>query len=538
MKNINKITFLFILLLGFACNDDFLERLPSDQVSADTFFEQEKDLEYALNGIYNELLTDMWWTDELLLSDILTDNAADHHSWDSGYDLSLGVASTQDGWVLSQWRWHYRGIQRANRLIEGAEKVKDINADLKARYVAEAKFLRAFFYQELTYLFGDVPFLTSPTTPDEALKATRTDTDIILSALADELSEVAPNLPITHSGADVGRATKGAALALKTRILLYQERYPEAAAAAKEVIDLGVYTLHPSYKELFTYAGINSSEVIFDRQAKKGDEDGQNNVNKVIFGPNSVGGWSVSCPLQSLVDTYETIDGKTIDDPTSIYDPAKPYDNRDPRLTHSILYPGSDWQGGVYNTIPGATYEGREIIPGDDLNDGTGGQWNKTSTGYNWLKYIPVEDDNAWDGAIHHIIIRYADVLLMYAEAKIEANDIDQSVYDAINLVRGRADVNMPPIAMGKSQSELREILRRERRVELAFESLRLFDIRRWRIAHEVMPGEAAGLTYTNEDGSTTTLSAGTRIFNEKDYLWPIPQAEIDISGLEQNTGW
>jgi len=261
------------------------------------------------------------------------------------------------------------------------------------------------------------------------------------------------------------------------------------------------------------------------------------------YGPNSIGGWSCSCPLQSLIDTYETTDGKTIDDPTSIYDPAQPFINRDPRLHHSILYPGREWQWGVYNTIPGATYPGQEIVAGDDLNDATSGQWNKSATGYNWIKYISqqdIDDANYWDSGIHFIVMRYAEVLLMYAEAKLEAGDIDQSVYDAINEVRQRGDVNMPTIAAGKSADQLREIVRRERRVEFTFEGIRLYDIRRWKIADQVMPGESAGLTYTDPDtGSEVTLSGGVRNFDAaKHYVWPIPQAEIDVSGLIQNPNW
>lgn len=159
------------------------------------------------------------------------------------------------------------------------------------------------------------------------------------------------------------------------------------------------------------------------------------------------------------------------------------------------------------------------------------------------MKYISEDDiDNGdyWNGSIHYILIRYAEVLLTYAEAKIESNDIDQSVYDAINEVRQRADVNMPVVTSGKSQDELRTILRRERRVELAFEGLRLMDIRRWKIAENVMPGVPEGLTYTDPDsGQPVTLSWGTRVFDpNKHYLWPIPQAEIDITHIQQNPGW
>jgi hypothetical protein len=547
---------LMMVLAG--CSDDFLERTPSDQVSSADFFTQEKDLVYALNSAYASIGFNSWGTEygystDLLRIEALTDNALDHHSWNAGYRLADGTASSYDGYVETRWKERYRGIQRVNRIMEGADGVTDINEDYKARLLAEAKFLRAFFYFDLVYLFGDVPFLTASLNPEdttptegadgekEASEATkRTDKSIIMDAIVKDLADAATNLPNTYSSEDLGRVTKGAALSMKARILLYQEKWGEAAIAAKEVMDLGIYTIHPSYSEMFTYEGIGNSEVIFDLQEVK-DSDNQWNFTVQNYGPNSAGGWSSGCPMQSLVDSYECTDGKTIAK-SALFDPNNPYANRDPRMSYSILYPGNDWRDGVFNTIPGATYPGKGIVSGDDLTDGTGGQWNKTATGYNWLKYISEDDiDNGdyWNGSIHYILIRYAEVLLTYAEAKVENGDIDQSVYDAINEVRQRADVNMPVVIAGKSQDELRTILRRERRVELAFEGLRLMDIRRWKIAEDVMPGVPEGLTYTDSKGKQVTLSWGTRVFDKnKHYVWPIPQAEIDITHIQQNPGW
>ncbi|MGQ1908223.1 RagB/SusD family nutrient uptake outer membrane protein [Marinifilum sp. RC60d5] len=554
----NIICLATVFLMVFAgCSDDFLERTPSDQVSSATFFTQEKDLVYAVNGAYSSIGFNNWgvnygYSTDLLRIEAITDNALDHHSWNAGYRLADGTASAYDWYAESRWMERYKGIQRVNRILEGADGVTDINADYKARLLAEAKFLRAFFYFDLVYLFGDVPFVTSSLTPEDTKpnedsegnklaseNSKRIDKNVILEAIVKDLSESAIILPSSYGSDDKGRVTKGAAVSLKARILLYQEKWTEAANAAKEVMDLGVYTIYPSYEKMFTYEGIGNSEVIFDLQELK---EKQYNFTVKNYGPNSVGGWSSGCPMQSLVDDYECIDGHIISE-SSLFDPNNPYANRDPRLTYSILYPGHDWRDGVFNSIPGANYPGKEIVPGDDLTDGTGGQWNKTGTGYNWLKYISEEDvDNGdlWNGSIHYILIRYAEVLLTYAEAKIEANEIDQSVYDAINEVRQRADVNMPIITPGKNQEELRRILRRERRVELAFEGLRLLDIRRWKIAEDVMPGVPKGLTYTDPDtNEEVTLSWGTRTFDPgKHYLWPIPQTEIDLTHIEQNPGW
>jgi len=557
MKKYIIYTLCSLLFILAGCSEDFLDRSASDQVSSDNFFTQEKDLEYAVNATYASIGFNSWGVDygystDLLRVEALTDNALEHHSWNAGYSLANGTASAYDDYSTFRWQERYRGIQRANRIFEGADGVKDINIELKARYLAEAKFLRAYFYFDLVYLFGDVPFVTTSLEPDDTTpiinadgeteinpNCVRIDKDIILNQMVKELTEASKALPKAYNEDNVGRITMGAALSLKARILLYQEKWGDAAIAAKEVMDLDVYSIYSSYEKMFTYEGINNSEVIFDLQEM---HEKQWNFTMQNYGPNSVGGWSSGCPLQSLVDSYECIDGETIEN-SSLFNSNDPYSNRDPRLTYSILYPGHAWRGGVYNTITGASYPGENIIAGDDLEDGTNGQWNKSGTGYNWLKYISEDDvDNSdyWNGAIHFILIRYAEVLLTYAEAKLENGDVDQSVYDAINEIRQRADVNMPIISAGKTVDELRKIIRRERRVELAFEGLRLMDIRRWEIAEDVMAGVPKGLSFVHpETGDDVLLTWGERSFDKsKDYLWPIPQSERDITKISQNPGW
>ncbi|ETN95298.1 RagB/SusD family nutrient uptake outer membrane protein [Zhouia amylolytica] len=551
MKVYKSMIAVFLLLSCIACNNDFLERAPSDQISTANFFKQTKDLEVALNAVYDEIGFNSWWVTygsgtDMLRIEALTDNALDHHSWNAGYRLADGTAAPDDGYSSYRWKMRYVGIQRVNRIFEGVSGIENIDEEYKNRLLGEAAFLRAYFYFDLVYLFGDVPYLTTSVSPTEVQGteegpttiAQRVDKDLILDDLVTQLNAVVNDLPVSYPDSDKGRVTRGAALFLKSKILLYQEKWNEAAAAAKAVMDLNAYQLFPKYETLFDYEGIGSSEVIFDIQVKQDVNQGEFYTQN--YGPNSVGGWSSSCPLQSMVDAYECIDGLTIES-SPLYDPNNPYENRDPRLRYSILYPGHEWRGGVYNTIPGATYDS-SIVYGDQLGDGAPGEWNKTATGYNWLKYISnqdIDESDYWDGGVHFILMRYAEVLLVYAEAKIEAGSIDQSVYDAINEVRQRADVNMPPVMGGLSQSELRTIVRRERRVELAFEGQRLLDIRRWKIAEDVMPGVPEGLTYLDANDNEVTLNWGERIFDpNKHYLWPIPQNEIDISKIEQNPGW
>lgn len=524
---------IFVVLTG--C-ENFLTKTPSDEVSSSIFFTQEKDLLYAVNAVYSTV--DYRGGQNDMRIENCTDNAIDIHSWNQCYNLGNGTATSYDGYVENRWDNRYIAIQAVNRILEGADGVTDIDAAFKARLIAEAKFFRAYCYLDLIYLFGDVPFITSSVTPDEALKCTRDDGDDILDSMIVDIDNIYEDLPLSYSGTDIGRVTRGAALTLKARILLYQQKWSESAAAAKAVMDLGVYSIYPNYATLFDYSGIQNEEVILDYQAMQGVSQGETYL--INYGTQSVGCWSCSTPLQSLVDDYECTDGLTINE-SPLYNYLHPWNNRDPRLTYTILYPGHDWQDGVYNSIPGATYPGKTIVPGDDLTDGVGEQWNKSYTGYNWLKYVSQTDiDNSdfRDSGIHFILMRYAEVLLMYAEAKTEANDIDQSVYDALNLIRNRSDVNMPDIESGKTQAQLRTIIRRERRVELAFEGLRLFDIRRWKIAEDVIPGVPEGLSYY-VNGEKITMSYGTRIFDPaKHYLWPIPQNEVDVTDLEQNPNW
>jgi hypothetical protein len=194
----------------------------------------------------------------------------------------------------------------------------------------------------------------------------------------------------------------------------------------------------------------------------------------------------------------------------------------------TLLYPVVEFGGIAYNSLPGSG------TPDEVRND-----FNATSTGYQFIKYVDLADrDDRGNSGIHFILIRYADVLLMYAEAKIELNEIDASVYDAINQVRTRA--GMPAVAPGSmSQAELRELLRYERRVEFAMEGHRIFDIRRWKIAEVVMPGQHFGIDYM-EGGQLQTIPADNRVFNPaRDYLWPIPATEIELNpSMTQNPGY
>ena len=529
---------LVLILTSFGCESDFLDRTPEDEVPVEGFFKTEQDLYFAANALYSFL--DIVNTSYL---ENITDNCTNEQFWVSGYQIATGGATPTDGYFLHFWENNYNYIQRANRLIENANNVTDIDEAKRAQYVGEAKFVRAYLYEQLAGLFGAVPFVTTSISPEETANLTRTPVSEIRASIVNDLTEAARDLPLTTPN-EWGRATKGAALALKARILLYNEQWEESAAAAKEVIDSGVYSLHPNYTELFTYDGEGSNEIIFARQYA--DLPDQTHIFNLVIGSPALQGWSSHIPTKSLVDTYECIDGQTIDE-SPLYDETTPWTNRDPRLNQTILYPGREFYDGVWtSTMEGFDFGSQKVYLDDD-RDGVGAGWNETHSGYMFLKYIQYRDYDegrfAFEGhSIDWVVLRYPEVLLTYAEAKLEAGQVDGTVYDAINQVRQRPSVNMPPVG-GLSDSELRELIRRERRVELVFESLRLMDIRRWRLAETVMNEPVVGAPLANPATvSPIVYREGwqTNVFDpNKDYLWPIPQKAIDLNpNLEQNPGW
>jgi hypothetical protein len=237
-------------------------------------------------------------------------------------------------------------------------------------------------------------------------------------------------------------------------------------------------------------------------------------------------------PTKRLVDSYLMSNGKDISDATSGFDPNNPYNNRDPRLRASIFISG--------DALPDGKVFRPE--PNSGTSDAIGNTYIASTTGFALKKYINPEDyANPTNNGINIILLRYAEVLLTYAEAKIELNQIDQSVIDAINKVRQRSDVNLPAISNTLTQAELRDIVRRERTCELAFEGLHTWDIRRWKTAETVIPGSVFGITYlVNGQPTTIKVQGFEKVFDKaRHYLWPVPQNERQLNpNLGQNPGW
>lgn len=526
MKN-NSYKYLIALTIAAglsSCRKNLLDSVPNDRVSSNIFWKTENDALLADNALY----TDLDGTN-IFTWDALSDIAHTNQNFDTQAFIELGTYDIANAKIYNEWSAAYTGIQATNYFLENIDKVSSTNTALINRFKGEAKVLRAYQYIKLAGFFGDVPLVTKTLTIAEGQQVTRTPISQVWDFVDKELSDAAALLPASYAAADKGRITSGAAWALKARADLWAGRYQLAADAATQVKG---YTLYSSYQNLFKYAAENNSEVILDKQFLK--DSYSNGVFALLAPYSQKNAQSYYVPTKALVDAYETSAGKNINDAGSGFDPYHPYDNRDPRLRFSVFVDGDALPSGI-------TFK---PAPGSGTADAIGSTYIASTTGYNIKKYINTEDyANPSNSGINIILLRYAEVLLTLAEAKIELNQIDQSVYDAINTVRnGRSDVKLPNIPTGLTQEQLRQIVRHERTVELAFEGLHLFDIRRWKTAETVMTGPVYGITYSDANNKLVTVQVVSfnRVFDKsRHYLWPIPQKETYLNpNLKQNPNW
>jgi hypothetical protein len=457
------------------------------------------------------------------------------------------LAPENTGIAGTIWGRSYRSIREINYALANVQKV-NMSAGMKTRLTAELRFLRAFRYQDLLRNYGDVVLMGDKVYElgedfSNSAIYTRSSIKDVTAYILAELDAASKDLPAANNNSNwrLGRATKGAALALKARIALYAASplynagtWQAAASAAKDVMNMGMYSLYTGgYDKLFLTAE-NNPEIIFERLYTRG---ARHVCLEISNAPNSFGGWGGNVPLQNFVDAYQMNNGKSIDDATSGYNPQDPYKNRDPRFYMTVLTNDAAYRGNTVQTfVPG----------GKDSKDGPS-NWNTSKTGYYLKKYmndaLPI--DNPWDiaGTQPWIYFRYAEILLNYAEAQNEAAGPDQSVYDAVNAIRKRTGVGMPALPTGLSQAQMRDAIRKERQIELAFEEHRYYDVRRWKIANVTENVPAYGMDVTR-NGSTYTYTRkealSGRRFEDKHYFLPIPRAEILASGgkLTQNAGY
>ena len=406
-------------------------------------------------------------------------------------------------------------IRRCNDFLTNIQNIEFADAKKKDNMIGQVKTIRAYTYFNMNWQYGGVPIIDSYETAEEAQVPRNTEEEV-KKYIYDELDAAIPMLD--DAPAASGYIAKGTALAIKMRSALYYADYQRAKEAAKAIMDLGQYELDPSFENIFMVSGQNSKEII---AAVQHDENLYSNWMIATMYNNSDAGWSSMVPSKNLIDAYEMSNGLTKEEAGSGYDPVHPFANRDPRMAMTVLYPGMDW----------VNYKGEETIintldkevNGKTNPDHPGTANNSSKTGLTWAKYLaPMSQyGDVWSSNAQTIIFRYAEVLLTYVEAENELNGPSAEIYDMLDQIRTR--VGMPKVDQSKygTKETLRELIRRERSIELAGEGLRRADILRWKDASGKMVAE----TVLNAPLESFT---GTINYDEKD-----PYKRAVISGVE-----
>ncbi len=510
-----------------------LETLPYGSESDASFWQDNENAAFAtLNSCY----TRFYSIYQMLESESATDNA-----YGKGVDkqepIARGSLTTDNGYIKGMWDGFYAGIRTCNELLNNIGKVPEnkLSKELRARYIAEARVIRASHYYELASRWGDVPYTEKVLSVKESREIQQTAYTEVMSNVTTELEAVLESkaLPVAYGNGERGRITCGAAKALLAKVYLFQGNFAKVRDLTQEIIDSKTYSLYPSYEGLFTVDGEYNSEIILD--AEYAPVVREWSMRDAGFLPPSMGGYAVYGPTQELVDSYIMLNGKRITDEGSGYDSNSPFANRDPRLKMTIIYNGNSY----------ATLAGDLVIDtvSPDSRDAYGTTSDVTPTGYylrKWYDKNPYVSSST-SASINAIIIRYADILLMNAEAHAELGTMNSTVWNnTVQEVRKRAGFTEDG-ALNLPTGDVKEIIRNERRCELAFEGQRRKDIIRWKIADKVMNGYIHGL-YTGASSGTDNgyVRLENRQFNSgKHYLWPIPQKEIDLNpNLKQNPNW
>lgn len=562
MKKIKNIILLAACLSLNSCYD--LDLTPLSMATSNTWYSNETEFEMAVKDLYNPSFwnnASLEWTD-------------DYTFRETPDIILLGQLSGQSSHVTSLWTNAYKAIGRANTILTNTEKGVSLGISQAKidQFAAEASFVRAAMYSNLVFRFGDVVWVDKTISIEEAFKIGRTSKEEIIKNIYADFDKAANILPVSYSG--VKRATKGAAYAYKARFALYMGDFAIAEEAAKKCIDLGAYELHKDFANLFLASTRDAKESVF---ATPRSLVYNSSFKTQMYITRNPGGWASKDPSWALLASFLCTDGLPIDE-SPLFNPRKPFENRDPRCAATIVAFGSNHLGFEYDPNPEVLEVMNYKTGKKQLNNDT--RANNKFASFNalaWKKGIDEDwTKNGYKVDPDNILLRYADVLLMYAEAKIEQNKIDQSTLDAMNTVRARAygvdkaATDQYPAITETTQSKLRSILRIERRMEFVKEGLRYNDIIRWKIAGETFntkdyaPPYPASLcvdkvtskglwfwshTPKISENGTADFSelekAGTaqvlsqRIWDERQYLWPIPTKEILINkNIKQNPGY
>jgi starch-binding outer membrane protein, SusD/RagB family len=587
---------VFILLLAsiVSCKDDFLDRQPLDQASTLTFYTNEAEIKLGLTGVYNA----SFWARAGNVPDLKRIEATTDLIISRSGDAEAQIARGDNGpfiignaWPENQWGQGYRVVARANEMLEGMKRGEAATPKAAfGRMRGEALTLRAWAYFNLMVWYGDPIFYTTVLKPEEYETQSRTPIVTVVTALYKDLDEAYTTLDVAP--ADKGRVTKAFAMGLKARLAMLIKDYPTASASCKTIIDAGQNGLNPSFQNLFTLAGqaANAGKELIWYMPYPSDNPNISSWMTVGYTPRqTLGAQSNNFPTQAMVDKFECTDGKRID-VSPLYDPAKPQLNRDKRLAVTLVMPGDTFetrmsvaaalpyqnpnQRFVYTIHQDSIYrynwstQKYDIVKGNpDYITSTNGVWQFGSTGavggvgYIWRKYTDPAQYQ-WELKTGYITMRYAEILLMYAEAQIEQGILDAAVVKAINDVRIRSG---QPATTQTTKEKLLQLVRRERAVEFALEGLRLFDLRRWGIVLEALNGQIVGAAknpnivpeipsfgsagsvqdlndipnYTTSIAKRISSRNEIRLNTSKHQLWPIPQGELDKNkNLKQNKDW
>lgn len=528
---------------------------------------------------YNRMLGSSSWAfnnsprtnTSLVPLECFSDDAVPSGEGNEGWNVIRGgyspVVPFDDNWANS-----YSAIRAANIYLNNYQRVPWADSSRKIWLTNEARALRAYFYYELIRRYGGVPLVGDkvyePNDP-ELLNLKRNSFEECVNYIVSELDiakdSLRADVPLSSrtTDADFGRMRKSIVLAIKAKVLLLAasplfnpsstpnkpytgyssysaERWKAAADAAKAVMDLGIYDLEPNRYTLVLQRA-NKEHIFFRMSDPRNDNGYAYYMSPPGYKPANRNSEGRVSPTQEFVDAFPMKNGKTITDPSSGYNPSNPYAGRDPRLEQTVFYNGAKWL-----QRPIETFEGGKDKP----NDATLAPV-QTQTGYYAKKFCANDSSSAnytttfvRDGGFipPWSIIRYADILLMYAEAKNEYTGPDASVYAAVEKIRQRAGLSPYALPAGLGQAQMRDVVRNERRIELAFEEQRFWDIRRWKIANAVYGTTLHGVTITKNVNGTFSYApkeVTTPYFTNAMYLFPIAVKETQVNpGLEQNPGY
>ena len=537
----------FTLCMAGGCNSN-IDLEPEGIITADGYFKSAEDYEKALTALYERLNVesyDLWM-------DGVTDNGLVTHSWNRGYDLGRGIGSTASSFPADKWDKGYISVQRANNVINNIDKYQWPGGESDAnrnQVLGEARTLRAYFYLDLVSIFGHIMFYTeNPATVAESENVKQVqDPKEVFDFILDDLDKAIAGLPDKPS--NKSKIGKPAARLLRARAAAYAAGYLNDKSYFQITLDETAQLVASApqladFDKLFVTGCEDLDEVILVRRYSLDATNSWGNWYN-----QSIGGYCVTTPVKALADAFEYVGERN---------ETMPYLNKDPRFYQTIYAPGMEMRGKYFNTIPnnvvekdGKTYfdpnkdygalQDKEVSVGDVLAEGGGGEWNKTPTGLSWKKYC--QEEETWTT---YNSFRYAEAYLLRAEALVETGGSTDEAKSLIKVIRDRAGNtnDIDKMVAEQYNGSLRDLIRNERRVELAQEGLRFADIRRWNILLDVMNKPIEGIEYRDFSSGTpkhTVLIPAERdAYTARDFWWPIPQAEIDLNSgrITQNEGW